>query len=199
MNLLELASHLKKRTAQLCQEGLGHIKLALAGTDTPYLLEILEGAFGHNDLDTTTSSVSTEIPAQESIITKKPSEKPPEKVSVVPFEENSLASAELVFSLKSIPLVIAGLPESLLPLCGPESLSSYRCQHPSCDQEFSQKVAACNHVHHDHLNMALAYLYCSFDNMPRMHWYSASAWEHHTCKHIQDNLPSHPDDPAFFQ
>ena len=32
-----------------------------------------------------------------------------------------------------------------------------------------------------------------------MHWYSASAWEHHTCKHIQDNLPIHPKNPAFYQ
>ena len=32
-----------------------------------------------------------------------------------------------------------------------------------------------------------------------MHWYSASAWEHHTCKHTQDKLPIHPDDPAFFK
>ena len=51
----------------------------------------------------------------------------------------------------------------------------------------------------DHLNVALAYLYCSFDNTPRMHWYSASTWEHHTHKHVQDNLPVHPDDPAIFQ
>ena len=32
-----------------------------------------------------------------------------------------------------------------------------------------------------------------------MCWYSISAWEHHTCKHAQDNLPIFPDDPAFFQ
>ena len=32
-----------------------------------------------------------------------------------------------------------------------------------------------------------------------MHWYSASTWEHHTHKHVQDNLPIHPDDPTFFQ
>ena len=30
-----------------------------------------------------------------------------------------------------------------------------------------------------------------------MWWYSTSAWEHHTHKHMQDNLPIHPDDPAF--
>ena len=32
-----------------------------------------------------------------------------------------------------------------------------------------------------------------------MHWYNASAWEHHTCKHAQENLPIFPDDPAFLQ
>ena len=56
---------------------------------------------------------------------------------------------------------------------------------------------ACNHVHHDHLHVALACLYCSANNSPKMQWYSASAWEHHTRKHVQDNLPIHPYDPAF--
>ena len=32
-----------------------------------------------------------------------------------------------------------------------------------------------------------------------MHWYSVSAWEHHTQKHAQENLPIYPDDPAFLQ
>ena len=80
-----------------------------------------------------------------------------------PTEEGSLALAELVFPLKSIPLVITSLPKSFLPLQGPETLSHYRCQYPSCNREFSQKAAACNHVHCDHLNIALACLYCSFE------------------------------------
>ena len=32
-----------------------------------------------------------------------------------------------------------------------------------------------------------------------MQWYSASAWEHHTLKHIKENLPIHPNDPEFSQ
>ena len=32
-----------------------------------------------------------------------------------------------------------------------------------------------------------------------MHWYSTSALEHHTMKHLEDNLPIFPDDPAFTQ
>ena len=32
-----------------------------------------------------------------------------------------------------------------------------------------------------------------------MQWYSASAWEHHTLAHSKENLPIHPDDPAFSQ
>ena len=72
--------------------------------------------------------------------------------------EGSLATAELVFPLKSLPPVIAGIPESLLPLHGPETLSCYRCQYPSCNDEFSQKAAACNHVQIYHLKVALACL-----------------------------------------
>ena len=56
---------------------------------------------------------------------------------------------------------------------------------------------ACNLVGHDHLHVALACLYCSTNNSPKMQWYSATTWEQHTHKHVQDNLLIHPDDPAF--
>ena len=200
--MLELACHLEKKATQLCREGLGKIKVALAGTDTSSLLGIQEGSFGHVDLDTIMSSASTEIteaPTTKLTTTEKSSEEPLEKAPVTPSEESSPASAKLVFPLKSVPLMIAGLPKSLMPLHGPKTLSQYRCQYPSCSHEFTQKVVACNHVHHDHLNVTLACLYCSFNKTPKMCWYCASAWEHHTCKHAQDNLPIHPDDPAFFQ
>ena len=58
---------------------------------------------------------------------------------------------------------------------------------------------ACNHVHHNHVNIALACLYCSFENNPKMRWYSASTWEYHSLKHLKENLPIHPDDPKFTQ
>ena len=106
---------------------------------------------------------------------------------------------ELVFPTQAIPLIIAGIPESLLPICGPEMQSRYRCQFMDCTQIFLQKAAACTHVHHDHLNVALACLYCSGRENPKMHWFSASAWEKHICKHSQDGLPLFPDDPAFTQ
>ena len=85
------------------------------------------------------------------------------------------AGAELVFPTQAIPLVIAGIPESLPPLCGPEAQSHYRCQFTECTQIFLQKVAACTHVHHDHLNVALACLYCSSRDNPKMQWFSTSA------------------------
>ena len=121
------------------------------------------------------------------------------KISATLPDIGGLATAELVFPLKPIPTVITGLPEPFLPHCGPETLSWYHCQFPSCSLEFSQKAAACNHICHDHLNIALACLYCSFENNPKMWWCSASAWEHHTLKHLKKNLPIHPDDPEFSQ
>ena len=60
-------------------------------------------------------------------------------------------------------------------------------------------MAACNHVCCDHLNVALACLYCSFENNPKICWYSTSAWEHHSIKHLKDNLAIFPDDPTFPQ
>ena len=32
-----------------------------------------------------------------------------------------------------------------------------------------------------------------------MWWYNASTWEHHSLKHLKENLPIHPDDPEFSQ
>ena len=122
-----------------------------------------------------------------------------ETIPATPSDVGGLATAELVFPLKSIPTVITSLPKPYLPLCCPQTLSQYHCQFSSCSLEFSQKAAACNHIQRDHLNVALACLYCSLENSPKMHWYSASAWEHHTLKHVKENLPIHPDDPAFSQ
>ena len=108
-------------------------------------------------------------------------------------EMGNLASAELVFSFKPYPIVITGIPEDLIPLHGPEVQSHYHCQAPHCGLDFVQKSTACNHVWHDHLNVALNCLYCSFEDIPRMHWNSTTAWENHTVKHHKDNLP------VFFQ
>ena len=55
-------------------------------------------------------------------------------------EMGNLASAELVFPFKSIPLVTTGIPETFLPLCGPEVQSHYYCQAPQCGSDFAQKA-----------------------------------------------------------
>ena len=104
---------------------------------------------------------------------------------------------ELVFPTQATPLAIAGIPESLLLIHGPEMQSRYRCQFMDCTQIFLQKAAACTHIHHDHVNVALACLYCSGRENPKMCWFSASAWEKHVCKYSQDGLSLFPDDPAF--
>ena len=51
----------------------------------------------------------------------------------------------------------------------------------------------------DHLNVALACLYCSGRENPKMCWFSASALEKYVCKHSQDGLPLFPDNSAFTQ
>ena len=121
LNLLELAAHLEEKAAQLRHEGLGHIKIALAGTDTSSLLEIIEGHFGHVNLDTSILTTSTEK-SKEKVTTNEKIVDVQEKLPVTP-DVSGLASAELVFPLKSVPTVIAGLPQSYLPLCGPKTLS----------------------------------------------------------------------------
>ena len=137
MTLLELAAHLGK-AAQLSQEGLSKIKIALTGTDTSSLTRLLEGCFGSVELSPPSPSASTDVaePSEEHPAVKVSGSGPSSPVT-----ESSLATAELVFPMKSIPLVVAGIPEILLPLCSPETLSCYRCQYPNCTQVFSQKVA----------------------------------------------------------
>ena len=196
LNLLELAAHREEKAAQLRHEGLGQIKIALAGTDISSLLEILQGHFGC--IDSSESAESAD--ESEKVLTME--EKTPEivqMISTTPTEAGHLATAALVFPFKSSPLVVAGIPETYLPLCCPDTLSQYHCQVHSCTLEFAQKAAASNNVCHDHLNIALACLYCIFENTHKMQWYSASAWEHHSMKHLKDTLPIYPDDPAFCQ
>ena len=154
----------------------------MAGTDTSSLLEILQAHFGH--------VASLESDEEESVLSgEEITSQVVEKIIAQLLEVGNLFTAELVFPFKSSPLVVVGIPEIYLPLHGPKTLSYYHCQVPSCTLDFAQKAVACNHVHYDHLNVALACLHCSFESIPKMHWYSASAWEHHSVKHLEDNLP----------
>ena len=187
MTLIELATHLEEKAARLKQEGLGKIKIALAGCNTCSLLETLEGAFGSID--------------QENI-SKTPISKSKEMVkedipSTPSHVESGPVGAELVFPTQAIPLVIAGIPESLLPLCGPEAQSRYRPQFTDCTQIFLQKAAACTHVCCDHLNVALDCMYYSGIDNPKMQWFSTSTWENNVQKHSQDGLPLFPNDLVF--
>ena len=169
-------------------EGLGKTKIVLAGCNTSSLLDTLEGTFGFvNQENFSTASISemkepTKVPLPSPIPSSK---------------ESGLIGAELVFPMQTIPLIVAGIPESFLPLCGPEIQLCYRCQFPDCVQIVLQKVAACTHIHHDHLNVALACLYCSGKENHKVQWFSAPDWENHICKHTQDGLPMFPNDPAF--
>ena len=153
MTLLELAAHLEGKAAQLKQEGLSKIKIALTGTDTSSLTRLLEGCFGSVELSLPSPPASTDV-------TEPTEEYPAEEVSECgpssPVTESSLATVELVFPMEAIPLVVDGIPKVFLPLCGPETLSCHRCQYPDCTQAFSQKVAACNHICHDHFVCSLS-------------------------------------------
>ena len=190
--MIELATHLEERAARLKQEGLGKINIALMDCNTSSLLDMLEGAFG--SIDQETISIAS-IPKAKEMVT----EDIPSTPSTPSPAESGPVGAELDFPTQAIPLVKAGIPESLLPICGPEAQSCYRCQFTDCTQIFLQKAAACTHVCHDHLNVALACLYCSGRDNPKMQWFSASAWEKHIHKHLQDGLPLFPNNPAFTQ
>ena len=110
---------------------MGKVKIALAITNTSFLLDILEGCFGHKDLDTSQSTTSLEEP-ETGTTTEDVASNILEKTSPTLPISGSLVTAELVFPLKSVPTVIAGIPKSFLPVSGLETLSLYHCQYPSC-------------------------------------------------------------------
>ena len=152
--MIELATLLEGKGARLKCEGLEKIKIALAGCNTSSLLDTFKEAFGFVDQE----NISTASISEMKESTKEEIPLPP---PVLSSEESGLIGAELVFPMQSIPLVVGGIPESFLPLHGPETQSCYQCQFPDCVQTSLQKAAACTHIHCDHLNVALACLYCS--------------------------------------
>ena len=165
--------------------------MALVSTNTSSLLDMFQAHFGQVEL--------SESDEEDVHIGEEKTSETSEETTAKPREVSNLAAAELVFLFKSIPLVIVGIPNNLLPLHGPEVQSHYHCQAPQCGLDFTQKAAVCNHVHHNHLHAALACLYCSFENNPCMRWYSATAWKNHTTKHCNENLPIYPDEPKFVE
>ena len=76
MNPLELATHLERKTAHLRLEGLEKIKMDLAGSNTSSPIEILEGAFGRIDSDTTSTISADDIPVQKPTTSQTTEEKP---------------------------------------------------------------------------------------------------------------------------
>ena len=119
--MIELATHLEEKAARLKPEGLGKIKVALAGYNTSSLLDTLEGAFGSIDQEEISTTSISEIK-------EATKEHTPLSPSIPSPEESGLIGAELVFPTQSICLVMAGIPETLLPLYRPEMQSHYRCQ-----------------------------------------------------------------------
>ena len=117
--MIELATHLEEKAARLKCEGLGKIKIALAGCNTSSLLDTLEGAFSFvNQENVSTASIpEMKEPIKEEVPLSSP---------IPSSEESGLIGAELVIPMQTIPLVVAGIPESFLSLCGPETQSHYR-------------------------------------------------------------------------
>ena len=117
------------------------------GCNTSSLLDMLEGAFG--SIDQETISIASIPKAKEMVTEDIPSTPSP--------AESGPIGVELVFPTQAIPLVIAGIPESLLP----EAQSHTDVNSLTVLKIFLKKAAAYTHVCHDHLNVALACLYCS--------------------------------------
>ena len=79
------------------------------GCNTSSLLDMLEGAFG--SIDQETISIASIPKAKETV-----TEDIPSTPSTPSPAESGPVRVELVFPTEAIPLVIAGIPESLLPI-----------------------------------------------------------------------------------
>ena len=75
---------------------------------------------------------SWESDEEEGVLAEEKTSEVVEEIIAKPLEVGNLVTAELVFLFRSSPLVVAGVPEIYLPLHGPEILSHYHCQVPSC-------------------------------------------------------------------
>ena len=94
-------THLEEKAARLKCEGLGKIKIALAGCNMSSLLDTLEGAFG--SIDQETISIAS-IPKAKETVTQ---DIPPTPSTPSPAESGPIG-VELVFPTQAIPLVIGG-------------------------------------------------------------------------------------------
>ena len=65
--MIELTTHLEEKAAKLKHEGLGKIKITLAGCVTSSLIDTLEGAFG--SIDPETISLAS-IPETKEVVTE---------------------------------------------------------------------------------------------------------------------------------
>ena len=95
--MIELATHLEEKATGLKHEGLGKIKIALAGCNTSSLLDTLEGAFGFIDQENTSTAFISEMKE----VTK---EDIPLSPPIPSSEESGPIGTELVFPTQSIPL-----------------------------------------------------------------------------------------------
>ena len=84
--MIELATHLDEKAAKLKCEGLGKIKIALAGCNTSSLIDTLEGAFGSTDLETNSLACipeTKEVVIEDVPSTPSPTDSGPLEVELV--------------------------------------------------------------------------------------------------------------------
>ena len=118
LNSDRISKSLRRESCQTEMQRSRKIKIALAGCNTSSLIDTLEGDFGIIDLENISLA---SIPETKGIITEDMPSTPS------PTDSGPL-EVELVFPTQATPLAIAGIPESLLPIHGPEMQSCYRCQ-----------------------------------------------------------------------
>ena len=102
------------------------------GCNTSSLIDTLQGAFGSIDQETISLVFIPEV--KDTVMEDVPSTPSP--------TDSGPLEVELVFPTQAILFVIAGIPESLLPIRRPEAQSCYRCQVTDCTLDILAKSSS---------------------------------------------------------
>ena len=196
LQLLRLANELEGKVVALKKEALQHITIALAGSDTSGLFQLLTMFFGTGEADedpfnfldgallikqplplTSESSDDEEVPASQP--TTSASRVP--RVKKQTFEDLCDLNEAIIMLPQEKSLHETGIPDDMLPSRDKvhhtaKGGSLYLCKHPKCvDHPYSGDLPGYgSHFRRVHLGICLGCPYC-----PDRHYWNSTGWLTH--------------------
>ena len=203
LRLLRLANELEGKVVALKKEALQHITIALAGSDTSGLFQLLTMFFGTGEADedpfnfldgaplikqplplTSESSDDEEVPASQPTTSRPSASTSASRVPRVKkqtFEDLCDLNEAIIMLPMEKSLHETGIPDDMLPARDKvyrttKGGSLYFCKHPRCvDRPYSGDLPGYgSHFHRVHLGICLGCPYC-----PDRHYWNSIGWLKH--------------------